>query len=130
VFETPAAITPWWTWSAIANWLVFVPAALAEPTSFASAVVPRVENDPVTRLELLIPNVSPFESTNRTVPVVAAVCDPAAMMLTPSPAPPPAGTETTTDPPVTPTEAMPAPAKVSDLASCVPLVPWVVFEVA
>ena len=40
-------------------------------------------------MELLdMPNVIPFELLNITVPVVLAVCVPAARMLTPSPAPP------------------------------------------
>ena len=48
----------------------------------------------------------------------------------PSPAPPPAGTEITTEPPVTPTDAIPAPPKESADLCAVPEVDWVVLETA
>jgi len=77
-----------------------------------------------------IPNEMPFEFTKTTVPVEFAVWVPAARTLPPSPAPPPAGTEIRTLPFVTPTEAIPAPAKINEERALVPEVLWVVFEVA
>jgi len=52
------------------------------------------------------------------------------MMFTPSPAPPPEGTEITTEPPEIPTEAIPAPAKTRLERACVPVLLCVVFDVA
>ena len=67
-----------------------------------------------------------------TVPVEPAVLPPVDTPANtpPSPAPPPAGTDTTTDPFVMPTEAMPAPAKLSELSGIVPDDDCVVFDCA
>jgi hypothetical protein len=78
----------------------------------------------VTTLEFDIPNVTPFEFENTTVPVVLAVCVPAAMMLTPSPAPPPEGTEMFTEPFEKPTLAMPWPTNEMVRASNVDELDW------
>jgi hypothetical protein len=63
----------------------------------------------VIRVDPDIPKLIPFESANRTVPSVVAVCVPAARTFPPSPTPPPAGTEIISSPPEYPTDAIPAP---------------------
>src|SRR5262249_19468230 len=76
-------------------------------------------------------------ATNMKFPVLTVPVEPAVLPIVdtpaktpPSPAPPPDGTETTTDPLVIPTLAMPAPAKIMLDALYVPLLLCVVFEVA
>jgi hypothetical protein len=76
----------------------------------------------------LIPKETPLESANvmseRRFEVVPAETR---MFVRP---PPPDGTETTTDPFVTPTEATPSPLKLKASMFCVPLLDWVVLPTA
>lgn len=101
----------------------------------ALVVPPEIDLIPSTlavTIELfVIPNETPFEFERTTVPVVFAVCVPAAMMFTPSPAPPPDGTENTIEPSEYPMLATPAPTKLNVLASNVELEDCpVVFDTA
>ena len=79
-----------------------------------------------------------FEPPTRTkLPVETVPVEPAVLprletpaKTPPSPPPPPAGTLMTTEPFETPTEAIPAPAKMTESRFMVPVLDWVVFDVA
>ena len=75
---------------------------------------------------MLIPNVIPFELAKLTVPVLTD-CVPAD---SPAPPPPPTAPLMTMEPFETPTEAPPAPAKISALRLTVPELDCVVLLVA